>query len=283
MMTTARGRVPGVPFVGIYQAFDGRSAQTGQGVPTPDQLRTQLEDFVRDGASGLVAFISQANSLPGWVNLKDLGDTIRGVHAEIRETGGMTVRPETDAMRAMRIQPVGHWQSPQPFHGVVPAWQVIGPFHDVDKKGLSATFPPDAAIDFAGVYPVKRGTTGWRVCETTCGVLGLTNLYGDHGALHDCVEYAVVDVTSPVAQQVKMLLGTDNDAIIALNGAEIYRYEGPRGLSYDTDTVEVALPAGTSRIVAKIYNRTGMWGIAMRFVDLEGKPLQGLTFSPESE
>ena len=57
MLSAARARVPGVPFVGIYHAFDGRPAKTGQGLPTPEQLREQLEDFVREGASGLVSFI----------------------------------------------------------------------------------------------------------------------------------------------------------------------------------------------------------------------------------
>jgi hypothetical protein len=280
MLTTARARVPGIPFVGVYQAFDGSAAQTGQGVPTGEQLREQLEDFVREGACGLIAFLSRARGMAGWADLPELAAGIKQANEEIVATGGLEVRAETESMKRKRIQPEGHWDNPRPVPGVVPAWYVLAPFQDTKGEMLGAAFPPDQGIDLNAVYPVKFGSARWRVRETTCGVLGLSELYGDHREIENCLAYAFCDVTSPTKQSVQMRICSDDDALIRLNGTEVYRFEGTRGLDYDTDVVRVRLPAGTSRIEAKVHNRAGLWGLFMRFTDVKGHPLEGLLFSP---
>jgi hypothetical protein len=277
MLTTARTRVPGIPFVGVYQTFDGSAAQTGQGVPTGEQLREQLEDFVREGACGLVSFLCHGGGLPGWADLPELESVVKMANQEILATGGLEVRPETESMQRKRLQPQGHWETPRPVPGVVPAWQVLGPFEDVEGKMLDAVFPPDQGMDLTGVYPVKFGSAKWRVRDTTCGVLGLSDLYGH---FKQGLAYAFCDVTSPMEQTVQMRICSDDDACVRLNGTEVYRFEGSRGLDYDKDVVPITLPAGTSRLEAKIYNRAGTWGLFMRFTDLDGQPLAGLRFSP---
>jgi len=280
MLTTARTRVPGIPFVGIYQAFDGSIAQTGQGVPTAEQLREQLEDFVREGASGLVAFITRAGDLPGWADLPDLEQVITKAHREILESGGLHVRPETESMRKKRIQPQGHWQDPQPLYGVVPAWYVIAPFADTLNQGLDAQFPPDGAVDLAAVYATKFGKSGWRKRESTCGAMGFTSFYGAHGLVRNCMAYAVCEVISPTEQFVRLLFCSDDDAIIRQNGKEVYRFQGVRGLEYDKEVIPLTLPAGKSRFEVKVYNRAGMWGLFMRFTDANGRPMTNLQFLP---
>jgi len=280
MLTTARRRVPGIAFVGVYQTFDGSAAGTGQGVPTGEQLREQLEDFVREGACGLISFLCHAGSLPGWADLPNLKSVVKKADEEILATGGLDVRPETEAMKRKRIQPEGYWKEPRRVPGVVPAWYVTGPFEDAGGKRLDAVFPPDQAIDLNAVYRVKFGSARWRVRETTCGVLGLTEIYGDQKGVEHCLDYAFCDVTSPKEQTIQMRICSDDDALVRLNGKAIYRFEGPRGIEYDKDVVPITLPAGKSRIEVKIYNRAGMWGLFMRFTDLEGRPLRGLRFRP---
>ncbi|NUM52965.1 MAG: hypothetical protein HUU46_04915 [Candidatus Hydrogenedentes bacterium] len=279
MLTTARSRVPGIPFVGIYQAFDGRPANTGQGVPTGEQLREQLEDFVREGASGLAAYWLGNEQLPGWATLPELGSVVRAANREAIDTGGLMVRPETESMKATRLQSAGHWATPAPFPGAVPAWYVIGPFEDTEGKLLDAVFPPDSSIDTGAIHPVKDGKAGWRVRETTCGTLGLTNIYGRR-ALKNAAMYLYCDVTSSADRQLQMRVCTDDDGIVRLNDIEVYRHDGPRGLDYDKDIVPVTLPAGTSRIFVKVYNRAGMSGVSLRFTNLDGTPAEGLTFTP---
>jgi hypothetical protein len=77
-----------------------------------------------------------------------------------------------------------------------------------------------------------------------------------------------------------MRISTDDDAWVRLNGKEVYRHVGPAGLEFDKDVVPVTLPAGKSRLEVKVFNRAGMWGLFLRFTDREGRPLEGLKFSP---
>lgn len=278
MLAAARKRVPGVPFMGVYQSFDGTRARTGQGVPSPEQLREQLEDFAREGACGLVAFLCHNTEVPGWADIEGLGQVVEKANREILTTGGLRVRPETESMKRKRFQPAGHWNKPRPRPGVVPAWYVLGPFEDTEGKLLEASFPPDQGVDLAGVYPVKFGSAGWRVRETINGTLGLTELWGEQ--LKSGLAYAVCDVTSPCEQMVQMRISSDDDARVRLNGREVYRHAGPGGLDFDKDMVLITLPAGKSRLEVKVYNRAGMWGLFLRFTDRNGRPLRGLRFSP---
>lgn len=278
MLATARRRVPGIPFMGIYQAFDGRPAHTGQGVPDAEQLREQLEDFVREGACGLVAFLCHSEQLPGWADLAPLGTTVARANREVVETGGLVVRAETPLMARKRIQPQGRWDKPRGLPGYVPAWYVLAPFEDTAGKGLEMPVPPERGIDLAGVYPVKSGLAGWRIRETTGGVLGLAEIYG---AIKHGLAYAVCDVTSDETRAVQMHISSDDAAWVRLNGKEIYRFDGSRGLEMGGDIVPLALPRGTSRLEVKIYNRAGMWGFFVRFTDPQGRPVEGVRFSPD--
>jgi len=277
ILATARRRVPGIPFMGIYQAFDGGIAHTGQGVPTPDQLREQLEDFIREGACGLVSFICHNEQCPGWADIEPLGDAVKRAMREILETGGLEVRPETESMKRKRIQPEGHWEKPLPLPGYVPAWYVLAPFEDKNGQMLDTPVPPDDGIDPDGIYPVKSGSAGWRVRETTSGTLGINEIYG---VVKNALAYAFCDVTAAEDTPVQMHIGTDDDAWVRLNGKEVYRFSGVRGLDIDHDTVSLTLPRGASRIEVKSYNRAGMWGVFMRFTDMNGRPAEGLSFSP---
>src|SRR5690606_7405842 len=182
--------------------------------------------------------------LPGWGDEPALAAAIREANEEIRATGALKVRPETEAMVRNRLELTGSTEDPKSVSGAVPAWRIVGPFEDTDERGLDAAFPPDADSDFDAVYPVKFGRAGWRVRPTTCGVVSFTAVYGPHTELHNTVAYAACEVTSPVEQTVQMRLHTDDDAWVRLNDEEVYRFEGTRGLDYDKDAVTVTLPAG---------------------------------------
>jgi len=277
MLMTARSRVPGVPFVGVYQTFYGSGA--GNEPPTPRMIREQMEDFVREGACGLVAFAGGFGEPSfGWTGSTSMQQAIKEVHTEILETGCLKVAPQPEAMVQDRIQPMGHWERPRHIPGIVPAWHVIGPFDDSEKARLEATFPPEDEQDLDAVHDGKFGRVRWVKRNTQAAVVGLGELYGAH--IPDSVAYAVATVTSPREQEVRLSVDTDDDAVIWLDSREVYRHEGTRGIMRDQDSVAVTLPEGPSSLLVKACNRQGMWGFSVRFLDLDGNPLDGLTFSP---
>lgn len=281
MLMDARKRAPGVPFFGIYQAFWGGEWNKQEPL-TATEVREQMEDFVREGASGLIAFYLAPDDGPlgGWNLNDDMHRTIREVNHEILRTGGLKVAPEPEEIAQTRFQPAGYWVHPCEVPGIVPAWHVLAPFNDAEGKRLDATFPPERGIDLNAMYAGKGYTIRWITHTTAAGAIGLVELYGDVEYLAHCIAYATCVVASPREQDVQMRYSSDDDAMVWFNGRQVWRHDGPRGVHWDSDVVPVKISAGETRILVKVYNDVGQWGFFMRFTDLNGKPLDGLKFSP---
>jgi hypothetical protein len=284
MLMEARGRAPGVAFFGIYQAFWGGEWNKQQPL-TAAEVREQMEDFVREGASGLIAFYlaPDEGSLGGWNLDEKMRRVIREVNQEIVGTGELTISAESGELARRRFQPTGHWVHPREVPGVVPAWHVVAPFADTEGKMLDAVFPPEREVGLDARYRGEGRTIRWMTHRAVGGAIGLVELYGPAEYLAQCVAYAACTITSPCERHVQMRFSCDDDAIVWLNQRQVWRHDGPRGVHWDSDVVPVCLPAGDSRILMKVYNRGGQWGFFMRFTDLDGKPLDNLTFSPMPE
>jgi len=297
MLTECRRKVSGIPFIGVYQGFWGHTGSTSAEstiwtgeVLTPQQVREQMEDYVREGAEGLIAFTfcGPNRNMVCWNSQEPLRRAIREIHKEILTTGGLRVSPQPDSMAQMRIQPIGFWEHPREVGGLPLVWHVIGPFDDADREGLDAVFPPEREIDLAASYPGKHGMVHWTT-QPHVQLLDLIHYKNGYAepptlerlrSMNYTVTYATCTVTSPQEQTVQMRVGSDDDCIIWFDGREVWRYEGVRGFLRDDDVVPVTLPAGKTRILAKICNRLGNYAFSLRFTDLSGQPLDGLKFSP---
>jgi hypothetical protein len=108
---------------------------------------------------------------------------------------------------------------------------------------------PDFAIDFTAVTPADQG-----VAYAVCYCIADTDRHG-----------------------LSLLVGSDDEAKIYLNGKEIYQSRAIRGVTPDEDTVEgMALRAGTNVLVFKVVNEGGPWGGCVRFVERTGLPAKGI-------
>ena len=292
LLSRARERVPGIPFIGVYQGFWGIAGYPDIPV-TPHQLREQMEDFVRDGAAGLVAFTARSkargDSFDGWNARADLREEMRRINDEIRATGGLTVPPEPPELASLRIQPVGFWERPLPIPGLVTAWHVIGPFKDVEKKMLEAAFPPEREINLDATYDTAKGPLRWQVFShedvyQLNGILGGDPIYPEEWQqeLMNVTAYLTCTVTSPREQEVVLRVGSDDDAILWINGREVWRHDGERGILRDQDTARVTIAKGRNVFLMKLYNRRDMWGASLRITDEAGRAIDGVTISPAS-
>ncbi len=75
----------------------------------------------------------------------------------------------------------------------------------------------------------------------------------------------------------KLLVGSDDQAQINLNGKRLYRQTAFREAVPDQDAVSgVTLEPGTNVLVFKVLNVTGSWGGSIRFTDSAGAPVSDL-------
>jgi hypothetical protein len=92
------------------------------------------------------------------------------------------------------------------------------------------------------------------------------------------VAYAVCYIRSEADQRgLRMLVGSDDEAKVYLNGKQIHRFPFSRGHLADQDTVQdIALNAGLNVLVFKVVNETANWQGSIRFTDAQGSPVKGI-------
>jgi hypothetical protein len=101
------------------------------------------------------------------------------------------------------------------------------------------------------------------------------------------VAYAVCYIRSEAEQRgLRMLVGSDDEAKVYLNGKQVHKYPFPRAFAADQDTVpDIALNAGLNVLVFKVVNETADWQGSIRFTDAAGQSLKGIrvTLDPEGK
>ena len=105
------------------------------------------------------------------------------------------------------------------------------------------------------------------------------------GQAPQSVAYAVCYIRSEAQQRgLCMLVGSDNQAKVYLNGKQIHEYHFRRRFLADEDKVpEITLNAGINVVVFKVVKATGHWAEetddwkgSIRLTDGQGNPVQGI-------
>jgi hypothetical protein len=80
-----------------------------------------------------------------------------------------------------------------------------------------------------------------------------------------------------------MLTGSDDGAVWWLNGEEVQRFVGGRGVAKDQDKTAkpVKLKKGLNTLVAIVVNGGGPTGACARFVNKAGQPVVKMTSAAE--
>jgi serine/threonine protein kinase len=92
------------------------------------------------------------------------------------------------------------------------------------------------------------------------------------------VAYAVCYIRSETEQLgLRMLVGSDDQAKVYLNGKQLYRSPVARPFLADQDSVpDITLNAGLNVLVFKVVNETIAWHGSIRFTDAQGNPVKGI-------
>jgi WD40 repeat protein/serine/threonine protein kinase len=133
---------------------------------------------------------------------------------------------------------------------------VTGPFSD----DLNASFAPESDCDPSHILPKEPGSgppamLSWRpVAKTPSGFIDLGSLFSH--AEHISA-YAMQRIYSPQQQQVAILVGSDDQVRLWLNGKKIHEYLAERRALPDADAVPATLSAGWNTLLSRVVNQTG--------------------------
>jgi WD40 repeat protein len=126
------------------------------------------------------------------------------------------------------------------------------------------------------------GELKWREVALTNEVIDFNALLGQETT--QSVAYAVCYLWSQAEQRgLQLLVGSDDEAKVYLNGKQVYTNSFPRPFVAEEDKVpDIALNAGLNVLVFKVVNEALDWKGSIRFTDAQGNPVKGirLTLDP---
>jgi len=162
------------------------------------------------------------------------------------------------------------------------SWLLLGPFQNTGFASIEA---PEEDLDLSEPVRTSDGLKPWTmelaqlapVGGGTAAVFDFTKFYQP---TVDVVAYALIHVWSPVARDVALRMGSDDGTKVWLNDTLIHQLDRGRGMTLDEDRVETRLQAGWNRLLVKVYQGKGDWGLGLRLTDREGKELPDLRYDP---
>jgi hypothetical protein len=117
----------------------------------------------------------------------------------------------------------------------------------------------------------------WTECRAKDEVLDFNGLLGKE--TENSVGYGVAYINASAdVTHLTLKLGSDDEVKVYLNGKPIHSHDEARPLEKDEDSIPgLSLKKGLNVLVVKVVNEAEDWTVSARFVDKDGKPVEGLT------
>ncbi len=105
---------------------------------------------------------------------------------------------------------------------------------------------------------------------------GLVNIAEAIGSTDNAVAYLRSGIWSEEQQEATLELGSDDGVKVWLNDELVHANNASRGVQPGQDKVKVRLNEGLNRLLVKVNNGGGDWGLAARLVGSDSKPLKNI-------
>jgi len=168
--------------------------------------------------------------------------------------------------------------------GFIRDWLLLAPIQltsenagadEIDKPQV----PNESALKPKAGDAVKVGSKElkWRAIKAKDYFFDVNEILG--GANENVTAYAIAYVVAPKeVTGAQLLMGSNDQGKVWLNGKEVLKFTETRTLDPDTDKATgLTLKAGVNVVVFKVINENNNWQGCLRFTDAAGKPLAGLT------
>ena len=151
----------------------------------------------------------------------------------------------------------------------VKRYMVLGPFPKTDVDTIDELLRAEGQLDLKKTYTGLDGkAVHWQ--EATARADGFLDLRKDLSSTPMTVGYTLVYVHAPKATDSVMLVGSDDEFAIWLNGTEIHRKSINAGAKADADAVPCQLKAGWNTVLCQKVDLGWSWGLYLRFTDADG-------------
>jgi serine/threonine protein kinase/WD40 repeat protein len=191
----------------------------------------------------------------------------------------------------VHLWPAPSWEeireAEQPFpgdEGRIKRWLVLAPIPLASgKRGADALrveqIPGEASLrpTEGEAVTVANRELRWREATIDQGyTIDINEIVGQE--TNHSVAYAVCYIRSEALQRgLQLLMGSDDQAKVYLNGRDIHKHTFSRPFAADQDVVpDITLQRGLNVLVFKVVNELYAWQGSIRFTDAQGNPVQGI-------
>ncbi|HUG93968.1 MAG TPA: tetratricopeptide repeat protein [Planctomycetaceae bacterium] len=129
-------------------------------------------------------------------------------------------------------------------------WWVAGPY----PGELAASYPPEQSPDPQAPIPAAGDLPGRTWTATLAQPRDAINFLEFFGQTDGASAYALTFVDVPEEREAVLLVGSDDQVRVWLNGQLVHEYPRGRPAAPDQDLVPVTLAAGRNTILAKVVN-----------------------------
>lgn len=173
----------------------------------------------------------------------------------------------------------------------VASWLILGPFPDellvgadqpsrLQRAGLDIDFlmeyggeadaiiRPETVVNYTDIEGLVWSASTNAVDAVPYMGVNLEALFRPLGKTDWLVAYAFCWVDSDKAREVQALFGSDDRAVVWINGEQVHRFDAhPRGVNPSGDSFPVSLREGRNTVLVKVQNDIYGWGFALRFLN----------------
>jgi hypothetical protein len=167
--------------------------------------------------------------------------------------------------------------------GFILDWKLIGPFANVEQKGVETPYPPEKALDVRAEYDGKEGKVRWKdyVSKDENGIVDLNIGVGQH---IEAVGYAATEFTSPAARDVEVRIGCYTVFKLWVNGQlALQRADAYTGMQFDHYRTKIPLREGKNTLLMKVCvdipapQLPKLWRFQLRVCDADGAAILSAT------
>ncbi len=157
-------------------------------------------------------------------------------------------------------------------NGFIKHWLLVGPFA---YSGAAAAFNKDYIEGELDVRPrdgetVNKDTADeqtWFDYFSNSSYINFNNIFSPN---NNVISYAFAYIYSPIEQNVKLWIGSDDGVKAFLNGDPVHSNYTWRSASPDQDEINITLSAGINTLLIKVQEGGGNWGFYARIKDSFG-------------
>ena len=150
----------------------------------------------------------------------------------------------------------------------VDRYVVLGPFPKTDVDTIDELLQSGSRLDLEKTYTGVDGKpVRWQ--EATAREDGYLDLRKDLSPTIMTVGYTLVYVHTPKTTDSMMLIGSDDEIAVWLNGTEIHRKNIDAGAMADADAIPCQLKAGWNTVLCQKTDLGWSWGLYLRFTDAD--------------